>query len=29
LIGQSEGDEVNFSAPGGEKYYEVIEVRYE
>jgi transcription elongation factor GreA len=29
LIGKSEGDEVTFSAPGGEKRYEVIEVRYE
>ena len=29
LIGKSEGDEVLFSAPGGEKQYEVIEVRYE
>jgi len=29
LIGRSEGDEVSFSAPGGEKCYEVIEVRYE
>jgi transcription elongation factor GreA len=29
LIGKSEGDEVNFSAPGGEKQYEIIEVRYE
>ena len=29
LIGQSEGDGVSFSAPGGEKSYEVIEVRYE
>ena len=28
LIGHSEGDEVNFSAPGGEKSYEVIEVTY-
>ncbi len=28
LIGKSEGDEVTFSAPGGEKHYEVIEVRY-
>lgn len=28
LIGRSEGDEVSFSAPGGEKNYEVIEVRY-
>jgi len=29
LIGHIEGDEVSFSAPGGEKHYEVIEVRYE
>lgn len=29
LIGKNEGDVVNFSAPGGEKEYEVIEVRYE
>ncbi|MDZ7643770.1 MAG: transcription elongation factor GreA [Woeseiaceae bacterium] len=29
LIGKNEGDEVSFSAPGGEKRYEVIEVRYE
>jgi len=29
IIGKNEGDEVSFSAPGGEKYYEVIEVRYE
>ena len=29
LIGKNEGDEVSFSAPGGEKYYEVIRVRYE
>jgi transcription elongation factor GreA len=29
LIGKSEGDEVIFSAPGGEKQYEIIEVRYE
>ena len=29
LIGKSEGDTVNFSAPGGEKAYEVVEVRYE
>jgi transcription elongation factor GreA len=29
LIGKNEGDEVTFSAPGGEKSYEVIEVRYE
>lgn len=28
LIGKSEGDIVTFSAPGGEKQYEVIEVRY-
>lgn len=28
LIGRNEGDEVSFSAPGGEKHYEVIEVRY-
>lgn len=29
LIGKNEGDEVSFSAPAGEKFYEVIEVRYE
>jgi len=29
LIGQLEGDEVSFSAPGGERHYEVIAVRYE
>ncbi len=29
LIGRLEGDEVSFSAPGGEKNYEVIDVRYE
>ena len=29
LIGHTEGDEVSFSAPGGEKNYEVIVVRYE
>jgi transcription elongation factor GreA len=29
LIGRSKGDEISFSAPGGEKSYEVIEVRYE
>ncbi len=29
LIGKAEGDEVSFSAPGGEKNYEVIAVRYE
>lgn len=28
LIGNNEGDVVSFSAPGGEKQYEVIEVRY-
>ncbi len=28
LIGKNEGDEISFSAPGGEKYYEVIEVTY-
>ena len=29
LIGRNEGDVVNFQAPGGEKQYEVVEVRYE
>lgn len=29
LIGKSEGDIVDFSAPGGRKQFEVIEVRYE
>ncbi len=29
LIGKNEGDEVMFSAPGGDKEYEVVEVRYE
>ncbi len=29
MIGKNEGDEVSFSAPGGEKLYEVIKVRYE
>ena len=29
LIGKNEGDVVSFSAPGGEKQYEVVEVRYE
>ncbi len=29
MIGKNEGDEVSFSAPGGEKHYEVVEVRYE
>ena len=28
LIGKNEGDEIEFSAPGGEKEYEVIQVRY-
>ncbi len=28
LIGKDEGDEVTFSAPGGDKHYEIIEVRY-
>lgn len=28
LIGKKEGDEIEFSAPGGEKSYEVIEVLY-
>ena len=28
LIGKFEGDEITLSAPGGEKYYEVIQVRY-
>ena len=28
LIGKCEGDVVNFSAPGGEKQFEVITVRY-
>lgn len=29
LIGKLEGDEFTFKAPGGEKTYEVIEVRYD
>ena len=29
IIGKNEGDEISFSAPGGEKNYEVIEVRYD
>jgi transcription elongation factor GreA len=29
MIGKNAGDEVIFSAPGGEKHYEVIKVRYE
>lgn len=28
MIGKNEGDEVSFSAPGGEKQYELIKVRY-
>ena len=28
LIGNSEGDVATFSAPGGEKRYEIVEVRY-
>lgn len=28
LIGNNEGDVVTFSAPGGEKQFEVVEVRY-
>ena len=28
LIGKMEGDEIEFSAPGGDKYFEVIEVLY-
>ena len=28
LIGKNEGDEITFSAPGGDKHYEIIEVRY-
>lgn len=29
LIGKNEGDVVSFQAPGGEKQFEVVEVRYE
>jgi transcription elongation factor GreA len=29
MIGKNEGDEVSFSAPGGDKHYAVMEVRYE
>ena len=29
LIGKNEGDVVNVSAPGGDKEYEVVDVRYE
>jgi transcription elongation factor GreA len=28
IIGKNEGDEISFSAPGGEKHYEVVQVRY-
>ena len=28
LIGKNEGDEIEFSAPGGEKEYEVLSVKY-
>jgi len=28
LIGKAGGDEIVFSAPGGERFYEVIEVQY-
>ncbi|MGI9204056.1 MAG: transcription elongation factor GreA [Woeseiaceae bacterium] len=28
LIGKNEGDEVTFSAPGGDKHYEIIDVSY-
>ena len=28
LIGKNEGDEVSFSAPGGDKHYEIIKVSY-
>ncbi len=28
LIGKNEGDEISFSAPGGEKRYEVIQITY-
>lgn len=28
LIGKNEGDEITFVAPAGDKYYEIIEVRY-
>ena len=29
LIGKREGDEISFAAPGGERHYEIINVRYE
>lgn len=28
MIGRNEGDDISFSAPGGEKHYEVIKVKY-
>ena len=28
LIGKSEGDVVSFQAPGGEKTFEILEVKY-
>ncbi|MFP4244752.1 MAG: GreA/GreB family elongation factor, partial [Ectothiorhodospira sp.] len=28
LIGKEEGDEVTFNAPGGEKHYEIVAVKY-
>jgi transcription elongation factor GreA len=28
MIGKTEGDEIVFSAPGGEKHYEIIEIQY-
>jgi transcription elongation factor GreA len=28
LIGKSEGDEVDFAAPGGQRAYEILEVKY-
>jgi transcription elongation factor GreA len=28
LIGKNEGDEITFAAPGGDKHFEIIEVRY-
>ena len=28
LIGKDEGDEVTFSAPGGDKHYEIVDVKY-
>ena len=28
MIGKTDGDEIVFSAPGGEKYYEVVKIQY-